>query len=69
MAKLGRQRHGRGWQSTASKDRRRATESNEGGDFLLTHAVQEESFPETEDAYNGLSEEKMSVFSLSPEAN
>ena len=71
-AALGTAQRTEAWKGMAEhslKDRRRATESNEGGDFLLTHAVQEESFPETEDAYDGLSEEKMSVFSLSPEAN
>ena len=51
----------------ASVDRMRAT--NEGGDFLLTQAVKEESFPEMEDAYSGLSEEERSIFPLSPEAN
>lgn len=36
---------------------------------FLTHAVQEESSPEMENAYDGLSEEERSIFSLSPEAN
>lgn len=64
MAQLGGQRHGRGWQSTASKDSTRATESNQGGGLLLTHAVQEESFPEMQNAYSRLSEEEMSIFYL-----
>lgn len=43
--------------------------TNEGGDLLLTQAVKEQSFPEMEDAYSGLSEEERSIPPLSPEAN